>query len=213
VGQSGTNPAPVAYSNDGITWNNISTSTNLFSIGYDIAYNGKIFVAVGTGPNKICYSNDGLTWIGLGNPMGTFAVSGIAWNNQGWVAVGDASFVGDSIAYSSNGISWTNISTSTNIFSYGNNICWDGKRWIAVGGGPNTIATSYDGITWYGVATSTSLFSTGYGLSTTYNASSSQLVVSNTSGTTLSNRLEIVADSYYNQGPTELTVSITSNNL
>ena len=97
-------------------------------------------------------------------------------------------------------------------------VCWDGKRWIAVGQGNSyTIATSNDGITWYGVETSTSLFGTGsnggYGISTSYNASSSQLVVSNTNGQTLSNRLEIVADSYYNQGPTELTVSISANNL
>ena len=127
------------------------------------------------------------------------------------VAVG---FGGPPIAYSSDGISWITVSTSTSIFSIGNDVCWDGKRWIAVGSGLNSVATSYDGITWYGVATSTSIFSsTGNGLSSNYNASSSQLVVSNTSGTTLSNRLEIVADSYYNQGPTELTVSISSNNL
>ena len=136
----------------------------------------------------------------------------VAWNNEMWVAGG---FGGRSIAYSFDGISWTSISTSTSIFVNTNDITWDGKRWIASGEGPlNRVATSYDGITWYGVATSTSLFTTGgYGISSNYNASSSQLVVSNTSGTTLSNRLEIVADSYYNQGPTELAVSITANNL
>ena len=179
--------------------------------GYDIAYNGRRFVAVGQGTNSIAYSNDGLTWTGIGATIFTGAGSGIAWNNERWVAVGSG---GPPIAYSTDGISWTSVSTSTSIFSSGgNDVCWDGRRWIAVGEGTaNDIATSYDGITWYGVATSTNLFTTGaYGLSSNYNASSSQLVVSNTSGTTLSNQLDIVADAYYNQGPTELALRITTS--
>ena len=183
-----------------------------YTQGNDVAYNGRQFVAVGSGTNSIAYSTDGLTWTGIGATIFTSAGNGISWNNERWVAVG---FGGPPIAYSSNGISWTTVSTSTSIFSSsGSDVCWDGRRWIAVGEGTaNDIATSYDGITWYGVATSTSLFTTGVGLSTSYNASSNQLVISNTNGQTLSNRLEIVADSYYNQGPTEMTVSITATIL
>jgi 3D (Asp-Asp-Asp) domain-containing protein len=116
------------------------------------------------------------------------------------------------MAYSNDGISWTTISTSTHIFSVGRKVCWDQKRWIAVGEGPNRIATSYDGITWYGVSTSTTLFTTGgYGLSSNYNASSNQLVVSDTSGTILSNQLDVVSNAYYNQGPTELSLRIANS--
>jgi hypothetical protein len=180
-----------------------------------VEWNGSIWVAGGQGTiNTLAWSYDGITWTGLGKSIFSSNVRGIAWNGPRWVAVGDGT--ANTIAYSTDGISWTVISTSTSIFSSGgNDVSWDGKRWIAVGNGLNRVATSNDGITWYGVATSTSLFtgSGGFGVSTNYNASSNQLVVSNTSGTTLSNRLEIVADSYYNQGPTKLSLSITSNNL
>jgi hypothetical protein len=168
-----------------------------------------MFVAVGFGDdNTIAYSNDGINWIGAGLIFSTTG-RGIAWNNERWVAVGEG---GNRIAYSNDGISWTSISTSNSVFS---SICedvsWDGRRWIAVGGGTNTIATSNDGITWYGVSTSLNLFTDyGQGLSSNYNASSSQLVVSNTSGTTLSNQLDIISDAYYNQGPTEFALRITT---
>ena len=168
------------------------------------------------------YSYDGIIWQPANASNGVFT-TGVNYNknstqvikyaNGTFVVVGVGT---NTHAWSTDGINWTAVGTSTNIFSIeGNSVCWDGKRWISVGQGTaNTVATSCDGITWYGVATSTSLFtSNGIGVSTNYNASSSQLVIRNTSGTTLSNRLEIVADSYYNQGPTKLSVSITSNNL
>jgi hypothetical protein len=151
----------------------------------------------GSGIYQFSFPITAKTPIGLYNNLG----SGVAFD------------ISAAVAYS---IAANSLNASTSIFSGGgNDISWDGKRWIAVGdGAANRVATSYDGITWSGVATSTNLFTSyAYGISSNYNASSNQLILSNTTGQTVSNRLEIVADSYYNQGPTELSVSITSNNL
>ena len=68
----------------------------------------------------------------------------MAWNGSIWVAVGDT------IAYSSNGISWIPLTNS--VFSdTGYGVAWNGKMWVAVGEGTtNTIAYSSDGINWTG---------------------------------------------------------------
>jgi hypothetical protein len=71
-----------------------------------------------------------------------------------WVTVGIGT---NSIAYSSDGITWTGLGTS--IFSTGGyNVAWNGTRWVAVGQGTNTIAYSSDGITWTGIGSA--IFST-----------------------------------------------------
>jgi hypothetical protein len=56
------------------------------------------------------------------------------------------------IAYSYDGINWTN--TSFNGFTQVNSISWDGMKWLAVGTGTNTLAISYNGINWTGLGTS-----------------------------------------------------------
>ena len=65
-----------------------------------------------------------------------------------WVAVGNGD---NTIAYSSDGITWTGLGNS--IFSdTGYGVAWNGTMWVAVGiGEDNTIAYSYDGITWTGL--------------------------------------------------------------
>ena len=65
-----------------------------------------------------------------------------------WVAVGQGT---NTIAYSSDGITWTPVISSTSIFSVmGLGVAWNGTRWVSVGAGTNTIAYSSDGITWIG---------------------------------------------------------------
>ena len=65
------------------------------------------------------------------------------------VGVGEGT---NSIAYSSNGLSWTGAGTS--IFSIrGHGVAWNGTRWVAVGEGTNTLATSTNGTSWTGSGT------------------------------------------------------------
>ena len=55
----------------------------------------------------------------------------------------------NTIATSTDGITWTGRGTST-FSTVGNAVAWNGSLWVAVGSGTNTIATSTDGITWTG---------------------------------------------------------------
>jgi len=215
VGQ-GTNS--IAYSYDGISWTGIpNTNTNTFSeTGFGVAWNGNIWVAVGQGDNSIAYSSDGITWIGIPNTnTNTFTDwgFGVAWNGTLWVAVGSGT---NSIAYSYDGINWTGVQdSSTNIFTfYGNSVTWNGTLWVAVGEGTNSIAYSYDGITWTGIPkTNTNTF-TNFGQGVAWNAGigdvSMNPITLNKYGLGLSNKLDIVADKYYNTGYSNLTLTIES---
>jgi hypothetical protein len=70
-----------------------------------------------------------------------------------WVAGGKGS-TNNTLAYSSDGITWTGLGSS--IFSdSGSGIAWNGTRWVAGGkGSTNTLAYSSDGLTWTGLGKS-----------------------------------------------------------
>ena len=121
-----TAPAATAwYSADGINWTatttNVFTNTN-FAIGYGIAWNGLLWVAVGTNSsntstsNTINYSTDGLTWTVASTSGSSFNGFGgigfcVAWNGIRWVAGGTNGLVpSQTILYSTNGINWTGTS-------------------------------------------------------------------------------------------------------
>jgi hypothetical protein len=75
-----------------------------------------------------------------------------------WVAVGQGS--GNTIATSSDGISWTGQGAVISIAV--EDVAWNGSIWVAIGeGGAASIATSTDGITWIGRST---IFVVGYGV-------------------------------------------------
>ena len=83
--------------------------------------------------------------------------NGLVWGNNTWVAVGQGAYT---MAYSTNGTSWTGI---TSVFSSaGNGVTWNGTRFVAVGTGTYTIMTSLNGTTWANVTTTLPLFSIGY---------------------------------------------------
>ena len=114
-------------------------------------------VAVGSGSNTIAYSYDGIDWIGVPDSSSILTVGqSVAWSGSVWIAVGQG--VSFPMAWSSDGINWTNVGITvlTNI----NDIAWNGKMWVAVGSGPlsNRIAYSYDGQTWTGVPNSGTIF-------------------------------------------------------
>ena len=150
----------IAYSYNGIDWIPVVNSSNIFAYaGLAVAWNGIRWVAVGTGNNAIAYSPNGIDWtavptsITIGDLVYDMTVfdfgNGIAWNGTLWVAVGQGD---NSIAYSSDGITWSGSSYSYNIFTVGRGIVWNGTIWVAVGEGPiYTIAYSYNGINWDGV--------------------------------------------------------------
>jgi hypothetical protein len=152
-----------AYSSNGLNWipvnNSIFTSTTATSGGYGVAWNGKMWVAVGGGgvfrggQHTIAYSSDGINWKPADNSIFTRYGRGIAWNGIMWVAVGNGGTESGgeyTIAYSSDGIFWTGITDSySNLLEVGYGVAWNGTMWVAVGYGSNkSVAYSYDGMIW-----------------------------------------------------------------
>jgi len=121
---NGTNNT-IAWSNDGIGWSQATNSigggisTTIFSSGNGIAWNGSMWVAVGNGNGKnntIAYSYDGKEWTGVGNSIFSLAGNGVTWYSAYniWVATGNGTNL---IAYSSDGINWSPLNNSSNIFA------------------------------------------------------------------------------------------------
>ena len=206
----------------------IGANTNIFSGGQGsaVAWNGSMWVAVGSGNgNTIAYSYDGIVWTAANTNFFSGGIGyGVAWNGSMWVAVGSG--IISSIAYSYNGINWT---AATDFFdSLGYGVAWNGSMWVAVGYGTsstsNTIAYSYNGIDWSAAA---NFFSGQYARGLAYNSARPNTFTFTPSGgitpgvtggivttpITLSagNVLDVVSDTYYNQGFSEFSVSMTTN--
>jgi hypothetical protein len=108
-----------------------------------VATNGTQFVIGGTTAtgtvSKMLYGVQG-SWAGVTCPISANIYS-VAWNGVYWVAVGKGTT--HTIAYSSNGTTWTGIGNT--IFSTaGYGIAWNGSQWAAVGTGTNIFATCTD---------------------------------------------------------------------
>jgi len=150
----------IAYSEDGITWRGLGS--NIFeSEGYNVAWNGSLWIAVGLGSNTMAYSQDGIQWTGLGKTIFSTSGNGIGWNGTYWVATGTGA---NTIAYSQNGTIWFGLG-STVFTQSGRGIAWNGNSWVATGQGTNTLAYSSNSITWTGIGSST-FSTTGYAVAT-----------------------------------------------
>ena len=177
---SGNGTNKLAYSYDGITWVGITGTSIFTTYGFALEWSaGKpnIFIqhptiigssipANQTVGNTLVYSTDGIQLRGLGNIAFSQACNGIGWNGQLWVGVGQGT---NSIAYSYDGIRWSNIPGSTNIFSVGYGVAWNGSLWVALGKGTNfSIAYSKNGVVWRGVPNSNIIFNQ-YGTAVAWN--------------------------------------------
>ena len=125
VGNGGNEPGEpsegqytIAYSSDGINWIGITNSYNLLQVGYGVAWNGTMWVAVGTGSNTFVYSYNGTQWYAAANQSTGYWL-GISWNGNQWIAVTINSI---NNAYSSDGINWT---LTPNGLINGNGIAWN----------------------------------------------------------------------------------------
>ena len=151
----------LAYSSDGITWTASSSGNSVFGgtyIIYGIAWNGRLFVAVGNdGTNGIiATSPDGITW----TSRITFIIPlfAVAWNGQTFIVGGGVgTMYTPQITTSTDGISWTSLSSPSGLSGAGQirSIAWNGSLWVAVldsttlvGITQIRIITSTDGITW-----------------------------------------------------------------
>ena len=176
-----------------------------------------MWVAVGAGGNSAAYSYDGVTWLSSLNGNTVLSKGlGVAWNGNQWITAGSGS---TSMGWSNNGITWyPSINGSTIFTAYGSGVAWNGALWVATGSGTNSISYSYNGYSWFGL-TST-MFTQGSKVAYNYRrpyqlifpSTSTLAIVSSISGVTIplstlsSSRVDIVGESYYNEGFTNLSV-------
>ena len=204
----------IAVSTNGIIWTAVA-NTNSATTGYVYpATNGSLWVVPVNSSVGLMYSsviNGQSGWTNVTSSPFSSGGLCVTYNGSIWVAGGSGT---NQIAYSTNGTSWTGISTA---FTSVNDIVWNGTRFIAIGG--SLIGYSADGIKWY---TSTSILSTGYGLASNPGVGAfvapSALVLSDTgiagNGIAASNTLEIVSsDPYFQNGFTNISVKVESNNI
>ena len=127
----------MATSSNGAAWTAVANSTfpsgnQNYAIG-SIAWGGNRFVA--TGNQGIAYSSDGTNWTKVADTTFTSrSISGAAFGNNRWVAVGYPA----KIAYSTDAASWTQVSNTgfgtTNNDSIGA-VAYGNGRFVAVGNG------------------------------------------------------------------------------
>ena len=95
----------VATSYDGLIWT--GRNTTLMTEGYDIAWNGSRFVAVGEGATTtLAISTDGIHWEIVPDSKTLFMThaSAITWTGRTWLAYGSG---GNTTAQSADGIAWS----------------------------------------------------------------------------------------------------------
>lgn len=148
----------IKYSdNQGLTW--LSPIANGFtSVGRGVAWNGRLWVAVGansTAAGTIKYSFDGITWTNIATNGFSSQGWDVKWNGSIFVAVGQDA-AGNTIKFSQDGITWSNASSGAfSSADIGVRVAWNGSYWVAVGTGStqnNRIKYSFDGNTWFNSA-------------------------------------------------------------
>lgn len=141
----------IVKSSDGVNWYGVSESifTNRL-LGLCISSSKIVTVGQGLSQDEIGYSIDGGdTWISSSTGVFGTVCNSVFWNSEKYIAVGGSTH---SVAYSSDGISWTVSSDAfTGVSKYANSVTWNGERWVVTGNsvGLFSIIYSYDGINWY----------------------------------------------------------------
>lgn len=125
---------------------------------------GQFYVASGQGTNSLAYSLDGINWTANGFGLFTTNGNGFSWNGSKFVAAGSGT---NQIAYSFDGINWTGEGASFYSGGPAFSNCWNGNKFVNVGGGAsgNNLSYSFDGINW----TSQALFTAGGGRAVCWN--------------------------------------------
>ena len=130
--------------------------TTVFSTsGNAIANSGTIWVALGQGVNTVAYSNINSvsSWTGLGTTIFGLSGNAIIWNGSKFIAVGSCNY--NTIAYSTNGSTWTGVGT-TNLY-IGNAITFNPNNGYLVAGGSRIYNISFLGATTFSYSTGSTI--------------------------------------------------------
>jgi hypothetical protein len=144
-GISGSRSNIVAYSTNGITWEQSNLPTT--SAWNSVCYGDGKFVAIDF-YGKTAYSLDGINWTSSSLSLNTYPCSG-CYGNGKFVVLSNNS---NKIAYSTDGINW--ITGISNITLKCNSVCYGNDKFVSVGyfnGSNRSAYYSTDGITWTSV--------------------------------------------------------------
>jgi len=141
--QSG-NDYYMAYSEDMMGWRECGGTRRAFNDGFSLAYNGKIFVAVGTGECRFLYSTDGKNWerSESGNSQSNGIGRGVTWGNNLWVAT--FSNGNTPVLTSEDGKNWKFSQASRDTFEHAMYSTWTGDKWLIAGNGRCKLASTTD---------------------------------------------------------------------
>lgn len=222
----------IAYSSDGLSWTQATVTPSLTAyIGNAVAWSGRQWLAgfsgAGIATTCLLYTsavNGSGTWAIQGTVTCTNGVQpgihGIAFNGYRWIIAGENN--GSSIIQYAldSSVPPTFTSTTSPLTNRTTSVCWNGRRFIAVGGifsSSTVVAYSRDGITWYTTVSNTSIFTTrGYCVSGNSGIGATPInsqIVINQNGYSQTNQLDIVNPPYYNFGYDEFTTTVKSNVL
>lgn len=148
---------------DGVVWNNTATPTRLPGNVKSYAYNGTRWVAGGNGTTSLAYSDNGVSWTisTTGNAI-LSNCNQVLWGKDKFVAVGTPLTGKQPVAYSADGITWTEApGTRTLLAAWGRAVGYNGTdKWLVSGlnvNYPFRLIQSTDGITWTNAVTATAL--------------------------------------------------------
>ena len=137
----------IITSPDGLNWT-FGGSGGFGNFGaWDADANEDMCIAVGYGPH-MNYTTDGINWLPINNIIFDLSCSCIVWRGL-WLASGTGGT--HCIGYSEDGITWT--PTGDGLFTNALKIEYNGKLWVVVGTGANSLAYSTDGKIWTGLGT------------------------------------------------------------
>jgi hypothetical protein len=138
-------------SGDGVTWTRTYNTGSSATAGINgMAFSPTLgLLVVSFGTSLLRSSDGGITWITSGvNIAG--GTTGVKWFNDKFIA-----YSNQQPLYSTDGITWTNITWNGSSFRF-NNVYWNGTIWMATL--EFGIATSSNGITWTRVHSTITIF-------------------------------------------------------
>ena len=186
----------IKYSTNGSSWTGINVQSSysglssVDTIGTDgsrivAGFLNTNFASGGNFPHMIYSDDNGSSWNDCSknnneatSKLFTLRPLSIKYANGIWIAGGQQytqnAHVGYSIARSTDGITWTGVSGSTDLLNYVADVDWTGVRWVATGAA-FSVDSSYsvlysddNGLTWSGITDSSkNLINQGYGIGVT----------------------------------------------
>ena len=138
-----------AYSTDGITWTETNNGLSVRN-WRGLVYGDTKYVAVAYNSNTFAYSTDGITWTETNNGISDRYWYAICYGDNKYVTIEGGPDLGKYIAYSDNGLQWTQILSSELNSRDWNTISYSpaDESFVAVGYNSDAFAYSSDGISW-----------------------------------------------------------------